>query len=136
MQGVAIRTHMTYLVIWLLLCSCYQNKGESDLKQSDVDSFAERMAKKKSKNPDDRHKIHKTFLMKHFLLVINLKQFGKSSPRKALPKQESLPGKSICLRRQRRPTPRFGYGDVVFDLFIETRFLHLITLLSNFSKLL
>ena len=32
-------------------------------------------------------------------------------------------------------TLRFGHSDVVFDLFIETRFLHLITLLSNFSQL-
>ena len=30
-------------------------------------------------------------------------------------------------------TPRFGHSDVVFDLFIETCILHLITLLSKFS---
>ena len=29
--------------------------------------------------------------------------------------------------------PRFGHSNVVFDLFIETRFSHLITLLFNFS---
>ena len=33
-------------------------------------------------------------------------------------------------------TPRFRHSDVVFDLFIETRLLHLLTLLSNFSKVL
>ena len=32
-------------------------------------------------------------------------------------------------------TLRFGDSDVVFDLFIETIFLHLITLLSSFLKL-
>ena len=33
--------------------------------------------------------------------------------------------------------PRFGHSDVVFDLFIETRFFsHLIALLSNFPKLI
>ena len=31
-------------------------------------------------------------------------------------------------------TPRFGRSDVVFDLFIEARFLHLMTLLSNFAE--
>ena len=31
--------------------------------------------------------------------------------------------------------PRSGHSDVVLDLFIETQFLHLIALLSNFSKL-
>ena len=31
--------------------------------------------------------------------------------------------------------PRFGHSDVVFDLFLETRSLHLIALLSNFCKL-
>ena len=30
--------------------------------------------------------------------------------------------------------PRFGHSDVVFDLFIEASFSHLITLLSNFIK--
>ena len=30
---------------------------------------------------------------------------------------------------------RFGHSDVAFDLFIETLFLHLITLLSSFSNL-
>ena len=29
---------------------------------------------------------------------------------------------------------RFGHSDAVFDLFIETQFLHLIALLSNFSE--
>ena len=33
-------------------------------------------------------------------------------------------------------TPRFGQSNIVLDLFIETHFSHLITLLSNFSKLL
>ena len=31
-------------------------------------------------------------------------------------------------------TPRLGHGDVVFDLFIEARFSHLIALLFNFFK--
>ena len=31
-------------------------------------------------------------------------------------------------------TLRVGHSDVVFDLFIETRLLHLITLLANISK--
>ena len=31
--------------------------------------------------------------------------------------------------------PIFGHSDVVFDIFLETRFLHLIALLSNFCKL-
>ena len=31
-------------------------------------------------------------------------------------------------------TPKFGHSDVVFYLFIEVRFLHLIALLSNLSK--
>ena len=31
--------------------------------------------------------------------------------------------------------PKFGHSFAVFDLFIETHFLHLIALLSNFSKL-
>ena len=35
---------------------------------------------------------------------------------------------------QTSKTPRFGHGDVVFYLFIETGFLHLFALLSNFSK--
>ena len=30
--------------------------------------------------------------------------------------------------------PRFGHSDVVHDLFIETRFTHLIALLSDFLK--
>ena len=30
---------------------------------------------------------------------------------------------------------RFGYSDVLLDLFIETNFLHLVALLSSFSKL-
>ena len=33
-------------------------------------------------------------------------------------------------------TLRFGHRDVVFDLFTETHFLHLITLLSNFQNCL
>ena len=32
-------------------------------------------------------------------------------------------------------TPRSGHNDVVFDLLVETGVLHLIVLLSNFSKL-
>ena len=38
--------------------------------------------------------------------------------------QESLLEEGICLR--------FGHSDAVFDLSIETRFLNLIILLSNF----
>ena len=49
--------------------------------------------------------------------------------------QESLPGESICLEVQKRRSQKFDHSNVVFDLFIETRFLHLISLLSNFSKL-
>ena len=46
---------------------------------------------------------------------------------------ESLPGESICvLDFKGAANSRFSHHDVVFDLFIETRFLHFITFLSNF----
>ena len=32
-------------------------------------------------------------------------------------------------------TPRFGHSDVVSDIFIDTRCLHLIALSSDYSKL-
>ena len=30
--------------------------------------------------------------------------------------------------------PRFGHSDVIFDLFLETRFLHLVFLYQNFQN--
>ena len=39
----------------------YQNKGECDLNQSNVDSFVERVAKNNSKNNGDRYKTYYIF---------------------------------------------------------------------------
>ena len=46
----------------------------------------------------------------------------------------SDPEKASALDFKDATTLRFGQNNVVFDLFIETRFLRLIALLSNFSK--
>ena len=45
------------------------------------------------------------------------------------------PERASALDFKDTSAPRFGHSDVVFDLFLETRFLHLIALLSNFCKL-
>ena len=45
------------------------------------------------------------------------------------------PERASTLDIKHTAVTRFGHNDVVIDLFIETRFLHLTALLSNFSKL-
>ena len=45
------------------------------------------------------------------------------------------PERASALDFKDTSAPRFGHSDVVFDLFLETRFSHLIALLSNFCKL-
>ena len=57
------------------------------------------------------------------------------SARECHSEQQSLPGESIC-RFQRCRTPGFGQSDAVFDLFIETRFMHLITSYTIFKTFL
>ena len=47
-------------------------------------------------------------------------------------KEEALPGESIFMEYQSYRKISDDNRDVVFDLFIETRFLQLISLLSNF----
>ena len=65
-------THMhKCTATWWSGC-CSQNKGECDLNKSNVDSFVERVAKNKSENNGDRHKIHKVFPTYCFVLVITL----------------------------------------------------------------
>ena len=49
---------------------CSQKKGECNLNQSNVDSFAGRVAKNNSKNNGDCHKIHKVFPTYCFVLVV------------------------------------------------------------------
>ena len=51
---------------------CYQNKGELSLNQSNLGSFAKRVAKNNSKNNGGRHKIHQIFLIDSFVLAITL----------------------------------------------------------------
>ena len=45
------------------------------------------------------------------------------------------PERASALDFKDTSAPRFGHSDVVFDIFLETRFLHLIALLSNLCKL-
>ena len=51
---------------------CYLNKGERSLNQSKDNSFVERVAKNKSLNNGDRHKINENFLVNCFVFVITL----------------------------------------------------------------
>ena len=48
------------------------------------------------------------------------------------PKQELLPGSASAVDFKYVAIPRFSHSDVVFDLFIETRFAYLITLFKTF----
>ena len=48
--------------------------------------------------------------------------------------QEPLPGESIFIKDQRYRQISNGHSNVAFDLFIETRFLQIIALLTNFQN--
>ena len=54
---------------------------------------------------------------------------------KSMVVRSHYPERASALDFKDTSAPRFGHSDVVFDLFLETRFLHLIALLSNFCKL-
>ena len=67
----AINMNRLRFPTWLSDCCC-QNKGECDLNQSNVNSFVKSVARNNSKNNDDRHKIHKIFLINCFVFVITV----------------------------------------------------------------
>ena len=50
---------------------CYQNKGECNLDQSNVDSFVKHVAKNNRENNGGPHKTHKIFQMKCFVFCHN-----------------------------------------------------------------
>ena len=60
---------MPIIIFWRY---CYLDKGECNLNQSKDDSFVERVAKNKSWNNGDRHKIHEIFLINCFAFVRTL----------------------------------------------------------------
>ena len=62
----------------------------------------------------------------------NLKIYGKRNLRIS---RSHYSERASALDFKDTSAPRFGHSDVVFDLFLETCFLHLIVLLSNFCKL-
>ena len=62
----------------------------------------------------------------------NLKIYGK---RNVSISRSHYPERASALDFKDTSAPRFGHSDVVFDLFLETRFLHLIALLSIFVNL-
>ena len=62
----------------------------------------------------------------------NLKIYGK---RNLSISRSHYPERASALDFKDTSAPRFGHSEVVFYLFLETRFLHLIALLSNFCKL-
>ena len=62
----------------------------------------------------------------------NLKIYGKRNLRIS---RSHYSERASALDFKDTSAARFGHSDVVFDLFLETCFLHLIALLSNFCKL-
>ena len=76
----SIKRTPIFIVLWpkpfilpgLTWWSCYQNKGECDLNQSNVDSFVERVAKNSSGNNGDHDRISIIFLINCFALGFTL----------------------------------------------------------------
>ena len=87
------------------------------------------MAQKFQNGPASFWDLFSSYLAWSSYLIRNIYTFNKICD------QESLPDIASALDFKYAAIQRFGHSDVVFDLFIETRFSHLVILLFTFSKL-